>query len=142
MGNRYALSGAAQIPSWVTGRRHDASGNATGTPAATRVPAPETSSAHTPGIPMSTIVPRLAAAIRLAGVHPAAAAAGTPAQTPGGTALLLLILAVAFVVVVIRINGQLVSLVSQLLQLATAVGLSLLMIIMICALVIVIMLHG
>jgi hypothetical protein len=52
------------------------------------------------------------------------------------------ILAVAFVVVVIRINGQLVSLVSQLLQLATAVGLSLLMIIMICVLVIVIMLHG
>ena len=91
---------------------------------------------------MSTIVPRLAAAIRLAGVHPAAVATGTSARLPGGTALLLLILAVVFVVVVIRINGQLVSLASQLLQLAAAVGFSLLMIIMICALVVVIMLHG
>lgn len=91
---------------------------------------------------MSIIVPRFTAAIRLAGVHPAGAAAASPAHAPGGTALLAVILAVTAVVVVVRINTHLVGLVSQLLQLAAAVGFSLLMFIVIGALFIVILLHG
>jgi hypothetical protein len=91
---------------------------------------------------MSIIVPRIAVAIRLAGVHPAAAATGWPAHAPGGTAVLAVILAVTAVVVVVRINTHLVGLVSQLLQLAAAVGFSLLMFIVIGALFIVILLHG
>jgi hypothetical protein len=91
---------------------------------------------------MSTIVPRLTLAIRLAGLRPAAVTAGTPAHAPSGTALFVILLAIAAVAIVVRINGLLVGLVAQLLQLATAVGFSLLMIIMIGALFIVVLLHG
>jgi hypothetical protein len=91
---------------------------------------------------MPTIVPRLEVAIRLAGVRPAAVAAGSPAYAPGGTGLLIFLLAIIAIIIIVRINGLLVGLVSQLLQLATAVGFSLLMIILVGGLLIVVLLHG
>ena len=96
---------------------------------------------------MSTIVPRLAAATLSAGLHGAAATApvaitGAPARTTGGLALFALLMAFAFLAVVVRINRQLVGLLSQLLQVAVAVGGALIMVIILGALFIALLLHG
>ena len=113
----------------------------TGTPGANEGARSETSSAHTPGISMSTIFPRLAAAITHAGLRHAAAAAVPPAHPANGVALFAFLLAIAFLVVVVRINGAMVGLVTQLLQLA-AVGFALVVAIVVGAAFVVLILHG
>lgn len=114
----------------------------TGTPGASEGARLETSSAHTPGISMSTIFPRLAAAITHAGIRHAAAAAGPPAHSASGVALFAFLLAIAFLIVVVRINGAMVGLVAQLLQLAAAVGFALVVAIVVGAAFVVLILHG
>ncbi len=91
---------------------------------------------------MSTIFPRLAAAITHAGIRHAAAAAAPPAHSASGVALFAFLLAIAFLIVVVRINGAMVGLVAQLLQLAAAVGFALVAAIVVGAAFVVLILHG
>lgn len=91
---------------------------------------------------MSTIFPRFAAAIAHAGIRHAAVGALPPAHPAGGVAVLAFLLAVAFLVVVIRINAALVSFVTQLLQLAAAVGFALVVAVVVGAAFVVLILHG
>ena len=74
-------------------------------------------------------------------IHSATASVVAPAHSSGGLALLALILAIAFIAAVVRLNSQLVALVSQLPQLAAAVGLSLLVIVLAAGLFIALLLH-
>jgi len=89
---------------------------------------------------MSTIFPRFAAAIAHAGTRHAAAGVLPSAHPAGEVAVLALLLAIAFLVVVI--NAALVSFVTQLLQLAAAVGFAFVVAIVVGVLFVVLVLHG
>lgn len=91
---------------------------------------------------MSTIFPRFAAAIAHTGIRHAAVGALPSAHPAGGLAVLAFLLAIAFLVVVIQINAALVSFVTQLLQLAAAVGFALVVALVVVVLFVVLILHG
>jgi hypothetical protein len=91
---------------------------------------------------MSTIFPRFAAAIAHAGIRHAAVGALPSAHPAKGAAVLAFLLAIAFLVVVIQINAALVSFVTQLLQLAAAVGFALVVAVVVGVLFVVLILHG
>jgi hypothetical protein len=91
---------------------------------------------------MSNIFPRFAAAIAHAGIRHAALGALPSAHPAGGVAVLACLLAIAFLIVVIRINTELVSFVMQLLQLAAAVGVALVVAVAAGVLFVVLILHG
>jgi hypothetical protein len=114
----------------------------TGTLGASEGARRETSSAHTPGISMSTIFPRFAAAIADAGIRHAAVGALPSAHPAGGVVVLAFLLAIVFLIVVIRINAELVSFVMQLLQLVAAVGFALVVAVAVGVLFVVLILHG
>lgn len=95
---------------------------------------------------MSTIATRLTMAIAhasfaTAGTQGSPSTAVTQAHVTAEPPVLLLLLAVAFVMIVVRANFGLVRLVSQLVQLAVAVGRTLILLGLVAALAAALMLH-
>jgi len=83
----------------------------------------------------------------LAGLHPAAASViqastSAPSAAAGDMALLILVIALAFLAFAVRITRQLGELLSQLFHVAAAVGGTLVMMIIVAVLTIAVLLHG
>ncbi len=68
--------------------------------------------------------------------------AGKPERDASWLNITTFLLAIAFLIVVVRINGAMVGLVAQLLQLAAAVGFALVAAIVVGAAFVVLILHG
>lgn len=95
---------------------------------------------------MSTITTRLTmaithASIGTAGAHGPSATAVTQAHASAVSPLLVLVLVIAVLVIVVRVNYGLVSLVTQLVQLAAAIGRTLILIVLVSGAATVVLLH-
>ncbi len=95
---------------------------------------------------MSTIAARLAiaterASVPLAAAHGIARASATTLHVPAAAPVILIVLAIALVTFVSRVNSELVSLVSHLIQTAASVARALFLIVVVTVVATIVMLH-